>query len=430
MSLKKKTFADEEIPIFDSAVIYKRGEYWQMRMWLEKEGKYARFSLRTRSQSTAEDKAKGYFHRLMADQLAGKKYFSNTTKCGVEEYLKQRYKDVEAGLIVKGRYGTIKTHLDHWLNFIGRDTKLKELDRTDCENYFYERTKTKKRISVSQTTIANEQSTINAMMLWLFKRQETLIEAFDFKKLPRIDKGDDTKRRAMFTDEELARIKAILEEKIKTYKRKKKLEQSDLTEILVAYYFLISIATGLRRSEQLQLCWNDIDTVSKGVAGEGEIEAIGMIKFTIRAETSKVRKTRKFLIQEWEYTFGLDYLTHNLYKKAVEEKRAPVDYGKWLLFSLDGVTPLTPRTIGLHFDKLLKAADIKDTDTRDLVPYSFRHNFITKMVNAGFNPTQVGEVCGTSTTQIEQTYYHTTERKMIENALPNYYFKDDLLVPK
>ena len=80
----------------------------------------------------------------MAQQLAGKTYFSKTTKQGVEEYLEQRALDVEAELIVKGRYGTIKTHLEHWLDFIGRDTKLKELECTDCENYLHSRTKTKK----------------------------------------------------------------------------------------------------------------------------------------------------------------------------------------------------------------------------------------------------------------------------------------------
>ena len=127
----------------------------------------------------------------MAQQLAGKTYFSKTTKQGVEEYLKQRALDVEAELIVKGRYGTIKTHLEHWLDFIGRDTKLKELERTDCENYLHSRTKTKKKINVSQTTVANEQSTINAMLSWLYRRNETYIEAFDFKPLKRIDRGDE-----------------------------------------------------------------------------------------------------------------------------------------------------------------------------------------------------------------------------------------------
>ena len=51
LAIKKQTFDDEEISIFDEAVIYKRGDYWQFRMWLNGEGKYARKSLRTRSMS-------------------------------------------------------------------------------------------------------------------------------------------------------------------------------------------------------------------------------------------------------------------------------------------------------------------------------------------------------------------------------------------
>ena len=53
MALKKQQFAECEIAIFDEACIYKRGEYWQFRLWLPKENKYARKSLRTRSESTA-----------------------------------------------------------------------------------------------------------------------------------------------------------------------------------------------------------------------------------------------------------------------------------------------------------------------------------------------------------------------------------------
>jgi hypothetical protein len=48
-------------------------------------------------------------------------------------------RDVELGHIVKGRHATIATHLQHFLSYIGKDTKLKELERTDCENYFYHR---------------------------------------------------------------------------------------------------------------------------------------------------------------------------------------------------------------------------------------------------------------------------------------------------
>ena len=95
MALKKVNFEENEESIFDDAVIYTRGRYWQFRMWLTKERKYARFSLKTTNRNTAIDKAKLHYHELMSKQLAGKSYFSFTTKIAVEEYIKHRQKDVE-----------------------------------------------------------------------------------------------------------------------------------------------------------------------------------------------------------------------------------------------------------------------------------------------------------------------------------------------
>ena len=429
MPLKKQTFNADEIEIYDEAVVYKRGEYWQMRMWLGKEKKYARFSLRTRNRDTAIDKAKKKYHELMAQQLAGKTYFSKTTKQGVEEYLKQRALDVEAELIVKGRYGTIKTHLEHWLEFIGRDTKLKELERTDCENYLHSRTKTKKKINVSQTTVANEQSTINAMLSWLYRRNETYIEAFDFKPLKRIDRGDEALRRSTFTDEEVIVIKQELEKYITEAKGNVD-EEGNMSKIINGYYLLISLITGLRRGEQLQLKWSDIKWLEKNVKRQAEDDTYSLVKITVRAETTKVRKTRHFVIKDWEYFDELFKLLQPRYVKANNENKKIKAFGDTFVFSANGMSMLTPRAIGYHFDKMIELAEIKDTDTRDLVPYSFRHYFITDRINRGATPTQVAETCGTSTAQIEKTYYHTSEAKMITNALPQFEYKDGLLIPK
>ena len=409
--------------------MYKRGEYWQMRMWLGKEKKYARFSLRTRNRDTAIDKAKKKYHELMAQQLAGKTYFSKTTKQGVEEYLKQRALDVEAELIVKGRYGTIKTHLEHWLDFIARDTKLKELERTDCENYLHSRTKTKKKINVSQTTVANEQSTINAMLSWLYRRNETYIEAFDFKPLKRIDRGDEALRRSTFTDEEVIVIKQALEKYIAEAKGNVD-EEGNMSKVINGYYLLISIITGLRRGEQLQLKWSDIKWLEKNVKGQAEDDTYSLVKITVRAETTKVRKTRHFVVKDWEYFDELFKLLQPRYVKANKENKKIKAFGDTFVFSANGMSMLTPRAIGYHFDKMVELAEIKDTDTRDLVPYSFRHYFITDRINRGATPTQVAETCGTSTAQIEKTYYHTSEAKMITNALPQFEYKDGLLIPK
>lgn len=429
MPLKKPSLKPNEIAIYDEALIYTRGEYWQMRMWLAKEKKYARFSLRTRNRDTAEAKAKKYYHELMAQQLAGKTYFSMTSKQGVEEYVKQRAKDAEAELIVKGRLSTIKTHLEHWLKFIGKDTKLKEMERTDCENYFHERTKNKKKLPISRTTILNEQSTINAMMSWLHKRGETYIEAFDFKKLPKVDTGDEKNRRNTFTDEEIVTIKTELESYIKEAKQDLSL-YGNLNKVITAYYLLIAIITGLRRGEQLQLTWAVISWMEKHVKGEEDGNPYSLVKITVRGKTTKVRKTRSFVIKDWEYFSDLYTFLHTRYAKAHKDNKKATPFAKTLVFSTDGLSALTPRVILYHFEEILKRCDIENREVRDLVPYSFRHYFITDMINKGASPTQVAETCGTSTAQIEKTYYHTTERKMIENAMPHYYYKDGLLIPK
>ena len=426
MPSKKIKFNENEIAIFDDAVIYKRGDYWQFRIWLTKERKYARFSLKTRNRSTAEDKAKLHYHELMALQMQGKSYFSITTKDGVAMYLEQRQKDVEAGLIVKGRYSTINTHLEHWLEFIGRDTKLKELERTDCENYYAERTKTKKGLKISQTTVLNEQSTINAMLSWLYKRKETYIEAFDFKPLPKLDRGKEENRRALFTDNEFKAISLTLDAYIKEAE-KDLTNSTNLIQAITGYYLGFSSITGLRRGEQLQLRWADVVDMEHK---EARIKRFDLLKITVRGETSKVGKTRKFVIKDFGYLEGIFRIRKAKLTQKMTEQQAKQHIATELIFSTNGTTAITPRAIGYHFNKILELAEIKNIETRDLVPYSFRHYFITQRVNSNLPPAAVAEICGTSITQIEKTYYHTTEDKMVSNALEDYEYINGMLVPK
>ena len=425
MPIKKKSFTADEVAIFDEAIVYKRGDYWQMRMWLAKEQKYARFSLKTRNRDTAVEKAKKHYHELMAMQLAGRTYYSKTCKDGVEEYLEQRLKDVEVGLIVQGRFGTVRTHLEHWLNFIGRDTKLKELERTDCENYFHSRTKTKKNLTVSQTTVANEQSTINAMISWLHKRNETYIDKFDFKPLKRVDRGLYTNRRATFTDEEVQRITLALDEYIKEAKADIT-EQGNLVKAITAYYLGVSLITGLRRGEQIQLRWRDVEELERAEGRKG----FRLIKITVRGETSKVKKTRKLVVKDYSYFHGIQKLTRLRHDDELKDRELEARIADEVIFSCDGANAITDRAIGYHFNRIVELAGIKEREDRDLVPYSFRHYFITQRVNSNLPPAAVAEMCGTSISQIEKTYYHTTEDKMVSNALAGYYIKDGMLVPK
>ena len=426
MALKKTEFKEDEFPLFDNVVLYKRGEYWHMRMWLPKEHKYARFSLKTRNRSTARDKAELHYHELKVLEHSGKTYFSKTTKMGVEMYLEERKKDVESGIIVKERFSVIRTQLNHWLNVIGKDTKLKELERTDCENYFYDRTKTKKSIPVSQSTIENEQSIINAMIKWLHKRNETYITGFDFKKLKRLDRGAEENRRGSFEEHEVEAIKTALAGYIED--AEKDLDVSgNYSKAVTGYYLGFSLISGLRRGEQLQLRWCDVEDMEIKEARGTPYE---LIRITVRGETSKVRKTRKLVVKDFGYYLGLMRLKKKVADKKLSDKQLRAWLGEQLMFTTNDKTAITPRAIGYHFDRVLEKAGITNLDKRDLVPYSFRHYFITQRVNSHLPPAIVAEMCGTSITQIEKTYYHTTEAKMVSNALADYDYVDGVLVPK
>lgn len=411
MAIKKQKFSEDEIAIFDEAVVYKRGEYWQFRMWLNDENKYARKSLRTRSQTTAIEKGKAFYLEILGNKMAGKTYFSITTKEGVEMYVKHREKDVETGLIVSGRLTTIKTHLQHWLEFIGKDTKLKELERTDCEDYFYERMK-KTNNTVKQVTVQNEQSTINACIKYLFKKNETYIDAFDFKKLAKLDRNNEAIRRATFTNEEWRAVYKAM----RSYcaKGKTKLDITErLTRHVVRNYILIAANSGLRTGEQRQLKWSDV-SLEKRISKAREIT---LAKVHVRAETSKVRKSRLFFCRGGENFARL-------------KKLLPEHNSNSFIFSLDGNEVLSKRTVLYHFHKILELANIENRDERDLVPYSLRHFMITQRIMSGLSFRQVAEMCGTSATQIENTYYHLNNDIRYANAIADHTLnKDGILEP-
>ena len=423
MALKKTKFEDNEEAIFDGAVIYTRGAIWQFRMWLTKEHKYARFSLKTTSKSTALDLAKRHYHELMANQLSGKSYYSITTKAGVELYLEWKKKQI-GQKIKEGRFGTINTHLEHWLKFIGKDTKLKELAITDCDDYYHERTKSREK-GASQTTVENEQSTINAMVKWLHSRELTNITSFDFPKLKSLDRGKESNRRSLFEDDEILAIDKTLWEYIKEAETNIS-QPINLTKALCGYFLGIALISGLRRGEQLQLTWKDLYEMEHK---EQRTRSVDLIKITVRGETSKVGNTRKFVVKDYGYFFGLLALQ----AKRIDAQALEADWSDLvrddLLFKTSGTSAITPRAILFHFDKVLKLAKVINVKTRNIVPYSFRHTFITKRVNSGLAISSVAEMCGTSITQIEKTYYHTTEAKMISNALADYEYKDGILVP-
>ena len=416
MVSKKQAFGEDEVRIFDDAIIYQRGDYWQFRLWLTGEKKYARKSLNTRNRATAIERGKDFYLELYANLRLGKTYFSITTKTGVERYLAHRQKDVDGGLIVKGRLVTIKAHLKHWLDFMGRDTKLAELERGACEDYYHFRVTNARGIAARQVTIVNEQSTINAMVDWLFKQREVRIDGFDFRKLPRIDRNDEAIRRSTFEAEEVAAIReavAVYCERVRN-----RLDDDEWWQrCLAGHYFLIASATGLRTGEQLQLRWDDLSWTryhSRRHGGD-----VDLVNIRVRAETSKVRTSRRFFCREGGLFRAWEAIALECLGDAASQEA--------LVFSLDGRHAMSKRALHYHFAKLVELAGIERAG-RNIVPYSFRHYFITQRIMGGLGHAQVAEMCGTSITQIERTYFHLNDRLRITHALAGYEVDGDGLV--
>ena len=402
MSGRKTEYKEDEIEIFDDACIYKRGDYWQFRLWLDKEKKYVRKSLRTRKRTEAVELGKELYLELFADMKQGKSYYSITSEKAAEKYLAARKHHCEMGLIAASRYKTLKSHLKHWVAFIEKDTKVKDLKRKDCEGY-YEWRHAQAEGDVKQKTVHGEQATINGMMKWLYRQNETYIDGFDFKKLKRIDDAGESIRSQTLTSEEYNKL-------IRAMHKLSPNTQSELKDLrskwfkLTQMFVLIATNSGLRVGEQKHLRWEDVQ-VEEHKDKEGN--TVKLARINVRAATSKVRRGRTLLCRNGQYFERL--------KTGLGERS-----GKSLVFSIDGKREVNLRTLSKYFKTMLESAEIADVAGRGIVLYSLRHFMITQRIMAGLNYRQVANMCGTSVMMIEKTYWHLNDEIRLTSALADY----------
>ena len=96
-----------------------------------------------------------------------------------------------------------------------------------------------------------------------------------------------------------------------------------------------------------------------------------------------------------------------------------------LVFSIDGKSAITKRALLYHFKRMVESAGIRDLATRDIVPYSLRHYMITQRIMSGLDFRAIADMCGTSITQIERTYYHLNDTIRLTNAVADYRVDSD-----
>jgi len=393
------------------------GDVYQFFMWITDEKKVIRKSLKTTHLEDAKEKGKDMFLSILARKHEGKNYFGLTVEQGIEKFLNYKQMEVDSGAITQGRHSTIKTILKHFHNYICErkyDTdkskgvyyakvNLKDLHRRSCIKYFTWRQS--KSPDVSPVTLKNEQSTINAMVKYLSDEGEMDYSYFDFPKL-KLPNNRDSIRRATFTIDE---YKKFVQE-LRSYSAKKncRYEWEQHNKLMLRHFYLIAANTGLRTNELRHLKWSDVEFY--GIAKGKEY-----VRISVRGETSKSNKDRTFITRGGEYFRRLRKISKftkqdNYVIQTEEGKR----FSKRILY-------------GNHWDNIMNNIGISNWKQRKLQPYSLRHFYVTCRIQSGNNYSEVAQMVGNSVTQIEKTYYHVSEEKMLSDATKDFVMNEEFI---
>ena len=386
---KKKQFRKDEIALggdATDALLYLREGYWQIRIYLEEEGKYLRKSLRTQSRDIAIERGMEVWREVERDKLVGRKQFGITIEEGIDKYLEARQREVtavEQGVITAERFVTIKAQLKNFRTYMQEHRaggKLSDIEKRDTWNYFEWRRRTAKKAPATSTLI-NEKAMINACIRYLFETKEIGIAQLEFPKIRQLDRNDT--EAATFTESEYKKLYTFTRY---WHTRQGEMldEQERVNRQIFHNWVLIAANTGMRLGEQIQLRWENVSTYD-------DEEGTRLAQIRVLATTTKVRKERTFIAYNGQYFDRLREITG----------------GTGFVFSIDdGETHITKRVLRRLWAEALAECGIDESRREVLVPYSLRHYFITTRYNKGAHLGQLARLCGTSIEQINKTYYH------------------------
>ena len=389
------------------------GDVYQFRMYVKDEQKHYRKSLKTSDLETALIRGRELGMELSTNVKQGKRVFGQSIEEAVELYLDDRKTDVDSGLIVKGRLSAICTQLKHFVEIVGRTTKVSELDRGSLFEYSRQRkaiANKKTGKTVTDTTVANEQSTINHMMKFLNRKDISHFDLFDFKKIK--IRQDDIGKRDTFELEEYDKLVRFMRSYVADKNCKD--ENEKLERMIIRDYVLISSNSCMRVGELRQLTWGDVTRIET-IFDDKEKEHY-LAHINVRAETSKVKTKRKIICRGGEYFERL-------------KKRQRFTSSEHLVFtSVNGTSGLSSQKWAKHWRALMTGIGIslkEWKDDRNLTWYSLRHFGITMRVMSNVNILDIAKLAGTSVNHIENTYLKYKEESMRTQAMKSFSINKD-----
>jgi len=360
------------------------GKVWQLRMWVPNEKKYLRESLKTRDLETAIELAEKRFLEIYSDIKTGRKIFGITLGELAKTYIQKRREDVVAGLITKERVGTIHAHLKHILLYKGSDTKVGHLDKNSIFDYVVKRRS--EQNDVKDVTIKNEQSTINAMMQFGYREGLVHFNSFEFQQFRK-----NEERRNTF---ELHEYESLIKFMRRWVAEKKLNDDIKNERLLIRDMVLCAANTMLRVGELWALKWGDI--LGYETHNDERGKKLVLVRIRIRAETSKVRKSREITVRGGEYF------------KRLHQRSRYVEPHHLIFHTKDWGNQISKRKLYSYWEELMNGIGISYIE-RNITWYSLRHFGITCRLAAGASVFDVAKVAGSSSINIDKHYGHFSQ---------------------
>ena len=287
-------------------------------------------------------------------------------------------------IITQGRKSTIKTQLNHLLDFLGTDRKLDTITRERYKHYYLFRRRTHR--NVKDITLLNERATIGHLYKWALEQgfiNQNRLPVWSELKLVNVDS------RTSFTIEDYKNLYNYL----KNYTRNISDEIELYYRKLIRDFILIQSNTGLRFGEIRQLKWYCVSVIK----GQNKYPNV---QIRVPAEISKV-KDRTAVGMRGDFSIELKHILSILTEDYVF---ADPKTGKLL----------DKRILYKMWHRIMEESGLKDSPN-DYTYYCLRHTFATYRLQYGkIDIRTLAKIMGCSVTYIEKHYDNARVENMTD----------------
>ncbi len=362
------------------------GNVWQYQQWIKDEKRYIRLSLKTTDRELATERAEKKFAETLGRIHAGEKIFSLTAQEFCDRYLAYLQKRVTLGAIRASFAKVIKSHLKHYLSFVGHETKTQSIPAEKFRDFAqYRRQQTPKPGFLN---IKDAQAAISALYRWGVEEQLLTQKSMPKWAEFRIP-ATEGKRQGMTIDDYNKIITVS-----KAWDTKGTTEQDKYERKHLHHFILIQGWYGFRTGEVLGLVWGDV-----------KLRTDGHAEVTIREETTKRGKSRlcmgrgdifKRLRSYSKFTSSTDHVFSSF--NACTEWKDGAFYARWR-----------------ELIRVVKQKYPAFDTTKSL--YDLRHFYISSRLRGGDSPWLIAKYCGTSAEMIGKHYDNVTDLQVSKKIL-------------